>query len=93
MIVKARIAGIFDDRPVVAEGEVVLKAGDSVETLIKKADKALGLKRPQYFRLAVKMKQLPTVLLNGDRLEMPEGLKHVLQEGDEVSVLTPMMGG
>lgn len=93
MIVKVHIAGIFDDTPVFAEGEVELKDNADLRTLLKKADKALGFEMQKYFRLALRMDRQPTVLLNGDRLDLPGGFKHILRHGDEITVLSPMAGG
>ncbi len=93
MIIKAQIAGIFAGAPISAEGEVVLKDPADLKTFFKHADEALGFGRKGYFRLALKMPTPPTLLLNGDRLDLPEGLKHSLKDGDEVTVLTPMSGG
>ena len=92
MKVRARVAAVIDDTPVMHEGEVDLPDRADVKKLIKKADKALGLSaRP--FRRAFKLGYQPTVLLNGDRLDLPAGLKHRLFDGDEITILTPLTGG
>jgi len=51
------------------------------------------LKKTKPFRRSLKQGLTPTVLLNGDRLDLPEGFNQVLTDGDEVTVLLPMMGG
>jgi molybdopterin converting factor small subunit len=93
MKIKARIAVVVDAQPVVSEGEFDLPVGATVKKFMKKADKALGFKKPKPFRDTLKQGLPPTILLNGDRLDLPEGWKHKLTDGDEVTVLTPMMGG
>jgi molybdopterin converting factor small subunit len=93
MIIKTQIAGIFGDTPIMAKGEVELSDNSDLKTFFKKADRALGFSRPKVFRLALKMAIQPTILLNGDRLDMPEGLSQRLKDGDEVTVLTPLTGG
>ena len=93
MIVRARIAGIIEGDPVNAEGEIEMKDGATVKKFLKQADGKMGFKKPKYFRLSLKQGIAPTMLLNGDRLDMREGLKTILTEGDEVTVLLPMAGG
>jgi molybdopterin converting factor small subunit len=93
MIIKARIAGVFADTPIFAEGEVELKENADLKTFFKRADKSLGLETQKYFRLVLRMPVQPTVLLNGDRLDLPEGFKHLLRDGDEIMVLSPIAGG
>ncbi|MEW6261691.1 MAG: hypothetical protein AB1641_01310 [Thermodesulfobacteriota bacterium] len=93
MKVKARIAGVFGQETVMAEGMVQLQEGATVRKLFDRADEALALKKSRPFRQSLKRGLAPTVLLNGDRLDLPAGLKQVLREGDEISVLMPMLGG
>lgn len=93
MIVKAHIAGVFAGVPVIAEGDVELKDNSDLKTFFKKADKPLGFGTQKYFRLVLRMPNQPTVLLNGDRLDLPEGFRHLLRHGDEITVLSPMAGG
>ena len=93
MIVKAHIAGIFEDAPIFAEGTVELKENADLKTFFKNADKALGFRARKYFRLALRMDNQPTVLINGERLDLPEGFKHILRDGDEITVLSPIAGG
>ena len=92
-MVKARLAVVHDGTPLVAEGEVKLKDGASLKAFFKNADQALGFGKTRPFRQALKGRPAPNVLLNGDRVELPEDLKIVLAPGDEVTVLTPLMGG
>jgi len=93
MIVRARIAGIIEGTPVNAEGAVELKDGATVKKFFKRVDKSMGFRKPKYFRAAFKQGVNPTVLLNGDRLDLPEGYKHRLSDKDEISVILPMSGG
>lgn len=93
MIVKASIAGVFGGAPVVARGVVVLGDRATLADFFKCADKALGLKRPGYFRHALRQRPMATVLLNGNRVDLPEGLALPLDAGDEVSVIAPVAWG
>lgn len=93
MVIKARIAVVVDSETIVDEGEVEVKEGADLKKFFKLADKAMGYSKTRYFKRALKSKVPPTVLLNGDRLDLPEGMKHKLVHEDEVTVLTPMAGG
>ena len=93
MIVKAHIAGVFGQDPVTAEGEVSLTDGACLEQFFEEADKAFGFGRAKLFRTALKMSTPPVILLNGDRVDQPDGLKHRLKDGDEITVITPLTGG
>lgn len=93
MAIRARIVGLFDGRSVNASGTVQLAEGDTAETFFQRADKALGLAREKPFRRAFRQGVRPTVLINGDRLEMPEEKDRVLRDGDEISVLLAVGGG
>lgn len=93
MKVRARLAGVFDDRPLVLEGEVDLKDGATLKTFFKEADKAMGYDRPKHFRQSLKQRVQPTILINGDRADLPTDFGRSLADGDEISILLPMMGG
>jgi len=93
MKVRARFAGVAAGAPLVAEGHIELKDGADLKNFFRQADQAMGFKKTKPFRRSLKQGLTPTVLLNGDRLDLPEGFNHVLTDGDEVTVLLPMMGG
>ena len=93
MIIRARIAVVTDVEPIMAEGDVELKDGARVKKFFDVADKALGFAKEKHVKKIMKSKLAPTVLLNGDRLDLPQGMKHTLKDGDEITVLSPMMGG
>jgi len=93
MLVRARIAGIIEGTPVHAEGEFEIVDGVTVKKFFRRADEAMGFKKPKFFRRSLKQGITPTILLNGDRLDLPEGFKHRMSDGDEISVILPMSGG
>ncbi|MFH1138361.1 MAG: MoaD/ThiS family protein [Pseudomonadota bacterium] len=93
MRIRARLGAMIGDRVVSAEGSVEMKDGALLRDFFKNADLQLGFKKEKPFRKAARLAPPPTVLLNGDRLDFPAGLKTILREGDEITVLTPMMGG
>lgn len=93
MIVRASIAGVFGEAPIVARGVVELGEHATLHLFLKRADKALGFKAPGYFRQALRQRVAPTILINGNRVALPEGLTHPLGDGDEVTVVAPVAGG
>ncbi len=90
MKVVVQIAAMICGRSINEDMELEVGKRANVKDLIKAVDKS--------GRLDVKiartvLKGAPTILLNGNRLDPPEGFKHRLQEGDKVSVLLPLAGG
>lgn len=90
MNVIIRVAGLIGSLAINEEMSVELKDDSTLEDLFKKADKGLSEK---FFKAMKKMGKFPTVLIDGDRIDLPEGYTHKLKDGDEVSVLTPIAGG
>ena len=93
MNIRARIAGIIEGNPIHEEGSVDVKDGIILKDFLKIADKKLGFEKKKYFQNAFKQGILPTLLLNGDRFDLPDGFTYRLKDGDEISVLLPMSGG
>ena len=91
--VRIRILGPVNGRPVNASGTVKLKEGETVKNLFSRADAALGLREVKPFKKALRQGIRPVVLLNGDRLEIPEESGKRLADGDEVNVILTVAGG
>lgn len=87
------MGGVFAGGPAVNQAEVTLESGATLKTVLKKADAALGLKRPRIFKTALKQRLPLVLLLNGDRVDLPEDLERVLRDGDGVTALMPLSGG
>lgn len=84
--------GPVNGQSVKTSGTVQLKEGDTVKRLFNRADAALGL-RQKPFKQAFRQGIRPVVLLNGDRLEIPEEGGRHLADGDEVDVILTVAGG
>jgi molybdopterin converting factor small subunit len=91
--VRIRIMGPVNGPSVNASGTVQLREGETVKNLFSRADAALGLKTERPFKKALKQGIRPVVLLNGDRLEIPEESGKHLRDGDEVNVILTVAGG
>jgi molybdopterin converting factor small subunit len=91
--IQTRILGLIDGRSVNLSGTVRLRSGDTAEHLFRRADHELGLTRDKPFRRAFRQGIRPTILLNGERLEMPDGKDRVLHNGDQLSLLLAVGGG
>jgi hypothetical protein len=85
--------GLIDGRSVNRSGTVRLAQGDTAGIFFRRADKELNLAKEKPFRRAFRQGVRPTVLINGDRLEMPEEKNRILRDGDEISVLLAVGGG
>ena len=90
--IRVRILGPLNGQSVKTSGTVQLKEGDTVKRLFNLADAALGL-RQKPFKQAFRQGIRPMVLLNGDRLEIPEEGGRRLADGDEVHVILTVAGG
>ena len=75
---------------------------DRIEIQVGKGlrlDKVLSLldkKRPVqkgFFRSVLRGKQVVTLLLNGERLDLEEDRKTEIRDGDELVILSPITGG
>jgi hypothetical protein len=91
--VRIRIVGPVNGKSVNAAGTVQLKEGGTVKHLFSRADAALGLRDKRPFKKALRQGVRPVVLLNGDRLEIPEESGKRLADGDEVNVILTVAGG
>jgi molybdopterin converting factor small subunit len=92
MKIFVQIAGLIEGEHVVGEQEVEIKNGSTVKDLIKAGDKLFNFKK-KYFKLLTRQGRLPTILLNGDRLDLPEGYSQKLLDGEKISILLPFSGG
>ncbi len=91
MKIDVQIAGLIQGESVHGEKEIELKDGSTVKDLFKKGDKLFGYKK-KYFKKMLGGRT-PTILINGDRLDLPEGFKRKLKDGEKISLLLPMAGG
>ena len=46
-----------------------------------------------FFQTIIDKEFEPIIMLNDERVEVPEGLKKILKENDVISVLSPISGG
>lgn len=90
---RVRIVGPMDGKSLNTSGTIQLREGDTVKKLFKCADTALGIKGAKPFKQVYKQRLRPVVLLNGDRLEVPDEGDRRLADGDEVSVVMTLAGG
>ena len=92
MKIYVQIAGLIEGDSVHGEKEVELKKGSTIRDVLKIGDKQFKFKK-KYFKLLLKQGRLPTILINGDRVDLPEGYSMPLNDGEKLSVLLPMSGG
>jgi molybdopterin converting factor small subunit len=93
MKIQARFMGVIEGSLVHKEGTAEFPSGITLKDFFKKADRALGLSPTPCFKIALKQKIHPSVMINGNPIILPDDLGHQLRDGDEISVLLPMAGG
>lgn len=72
--------------------EIEVGKGMRLDKLMGRLDK-MGKPEKGFFKAVRKGRQGVTLLLNGDRLDVSESKKTVIQEGDELAILSPISGG
>ncbi len=65
-----------------------LKLGQVFDAIDK--NRRMGKK---FFKRLLKAERPPTILLNGMRIDLPEGLETKVGEGSELSIVSPIAGG
>jgi len=66
----------------------------TVKDLFNAADKQQLMGKRFFKKLLGRHKRISlTILLNGQRLNLPKDLKNPIADGDEVDILTPLVGG
>lgn len=91
--VKVKVMAFLDGKAVNKEFEWVIKEGSTLKKLFSELDKKKVINRG-YFKRAFSFKRPPTLLLNGDRVDLKKDIiRYNLKEGDEIAVLMPIAGG
>jgi sulfur carrier protein ThiS len=74
--------------------EIGIETGDGLrlDKLLGRLDK-MGLAERGFFRAVRKGRQGVTLLLNGDRVDIPDARRTVVREGDQLAVLSQISGG
>lgn len=80
----------------IQHGEFEIEADGlkTVRDLFNRADQQLLMGKKFFKKVLARHKRFSlTVLHNGNRLKLPKDLKNPIADGDEVDLLTPLMGG
>lgn len=86
--VRVLVRGVVGRQLIRWEGTVTLPAGATLGDVLRRAGPACGAD----LRAAVQ-RQNPVLMVDGDRVEVPEGLGRAVADGAEVTWLMPMGGG
>ncbi len=81
--VNVRLACIINTKPVNESLIMEIPEGSSLKDLIRKTESAIKENISPSF----------TILINGERIVLPDGYKRSLNNGDNVSILSPIAGG
>jgi sulfur carrier protein ThiS len=90
--VKAKIAGMIDNKMLHQTYEEEVKDSVSVADLFKSIDKKAGFFKAPFKKL-LKASIKPVLLVNGEQAEIEDIATIIVKDGDEVSLLMPMAGG
>jgi molybdopterin converting factor small subunit len=91
MAIQVRVIGAFLERPLNKSFDEPFTTNDTLQSVFVRLDKRKTLGR-KFFSRIIKQGQV-TLLLNGDRLDLPEDMKRPLRDGDEISILSAIAGG
>jgi molybdopterin converting factor small subunit len=72
--------------------EIDVGKGLSLHKVLGRLDKT-GVPARGFFRAVRKGRERVTLLLNGDRVDLPDARKTVVRDGDELSILSQISGG
>jgi len=90
--VRLKVAGFVGGRMVTADLQLEVPEGATLKETFKRADKSGKLPRATLKQILA-MPKPPTVLHNGNSLDVPDELGAVVAAGDEIAVMTPLGGG
>ncbi len=85
------IAGFFDGKPLNQDVQLAFP-GDSVSlsTILEKVNQQLGMK---FATTKTVKKGQVNILLNGEKIEAKEIKIYMVNDGDTLTIVTPIMGG
>ncbi len=86
-LLKGTMLGTFLDH----EFDLDLPEGSTLRDELKRAGRARQVDFDRVMREHEVIRE--SILVSGDRLVCPQGLDRVLQEGDQVYMLSPLAGG
>ncbi|MFZ5826360.1 MAG: hypothetical protein ACOY94_18865 [Bacillota bacterium] len=87
--VQVRVLGVVGAHVVRWEGQVRLPAGSDLRTALAHAGRAARVDLAG----ALDEGADPTILVNGDRVQLPEGLSKVVDADSAITWLMPLAGG
>ena len=90
MKIEVNINGIFNRKFIKKSLEMKIKNNETLEKLFKKIGKIL---KNDIYRVFVEQRSNPVLLLNGSRIDFPEGFSLIPNDGDEITLLQALGGG
>jgi molybdopterin converting factor small subunit len=72
--------------------EIQVGKGLRLDKVLSLLDKKRSVQKG-FFRSVLRGKQVVTLLLNGERLDLEEDRKTEIRDGDELVILSPITGG
>ncbi|HYF78132.1 MAG TPA: hypothetical protein VD973_13410 [Symbiobacteriaceae bacterium] len=87
--VKVRILGLVGDRMVHFDGQICLRGTPDVHQVLRAAGRAAGVD----LLAALDAGAEPSIMLSGERLDLPADLTRPVPDGAQIAWLMPMAGG
>jgi len=92
MAIELHLSLVVDGRPEHRSLEKEYITGETVAAFFKRMDRE-KIQGRKFFKKLFASKRFLTLLVNGTRLEIPGGMDAQLTDGDQISLLVPMIGG
>ncbi|MFX1449606.1 MAG: MoaD/ThiS family protein [Promethearchaeota archaeon] len=90
MKINVDINGIFNRKFIRKSLEIKIKNNETLESIFKKIGKRV---KNDIYRVFVEQRSNPVLLLNGRRIDFPEGFSLIPNDGDEITLLQAIGGG
>jgi molybdopterin converting factor small subunit len=90
--VRVKVAGFINNKMVTAEFDIRIPESSTLKKLFKLVDKS-GKVPARTMSSIMLQPKTPTVLINGDNIDVPDQLDTIIKAGDEIAVMTPLGGG
>ena len=90
MKINVNINGIFNRKFIKKSLEMKIKNNETLEKLFKRIGKSI---KNDIYHVFLEQRSNPVLLLNGRRIDFPEGFSLIPNDGDEITLLQALGGG
>ena len=90
MKIEVNINGIFNRKFIKKSLEMKIQNNETLEKVFKKIGKSI---KNDIYQVFLEQRSNPVLLLNGRRIDFPEGFSLIPNDGDEITLLQAIGGG